>query len=80
MLLALALLWQDPLAVRADTIKPRHDAIHYDIAAAISDTGKRFAAEVTTRWRLTSSGPVVVELDTALSVVAVWVGDSAGRQ
>ncbi|MGH7532813.1 MAG: M1 family metallopeptidase [Gemmatimonadales bacterium] len=80
MLLALALLWQDPLAVRADTIKPRHDALHYDIAAAISDTGKRFAAEVTTRWRLTSADPVVVELDTALSVVTVWVADSGGRQ
>ena len=80
MLIALALLWQDPLAVRADTVKVRHDAVHYDIAAAISDTGRRFAAEVTTRWKLTSAEPIVVALDTALTVVDVRVADSGGRR
>ena len=80
MLLALALLWQDPLAVRADTVRARHDAVHYDIAAAIGDTGRRFAAEVTTSWLLSDSAPIVVALDTPFAVVGVWVGDSGGRQ
>lgn len=79
MILALTLLLQDPLAVRADTIRPRHDALHYDIAAAVSDTGSRLAAEVTTDWSLTSAEPIEVELDTSFTILAVWVGDSGGR-
>ncbi|MFI5235668.1 MAG: hypothetical protein ACHQXA_08160, partial [Gemmatimonadales bacterium] len=77
MLLTLALLLQDPLAVRADTIRPRHHALHYDIAAAVSDTGRRFAAEVTTRWVLRSAGPVVLSLDTVFTLAGVWVSDKA---
>lgn len=76
MILPLLFLLQQPLAVRADTVPVRHDAIHYDIAVALSDTGRRLAAEVTTRWRLTSAEPVVVALDTALTVVGVWASDS----
>ena len=75
MLLPLLLLafQQDPLAVRADTVRPHHDALSYDIRLAVSDTGNHFVAEATTRWRLTSDDPVVVALDTSYRVVRVLV-------
>ncbi|HEU4763979.1 MAG TPA: M1 family aminopeptidase [Gemmatimonadales bacterium] len=79
MLLALALLVQDPLAVRADTIQARHDALHYDIAVAVSDTGRRIAAEVTTRWVLRAPGPVVASLDSSFAVLGTWVSDPSDR-
>ena len=73
MLLALMLALQDPLAVRPDTLHPHHDALHYDITIAVSDTGNHFAGEVTTSWRLTSPDPVVLELDTVFRVVRVLI-------
>lgn len=80
MILPLLLALQNPLAARADTVPIRHDAIHYDIAVALSDTGRKVAAEVTTRWRLTATAPVVVALDTPFTVVGVWVSDSSDRR
>ena len=60
-----------PLAVRADTIHPVHDAIHYDITLVPSDTGTHVLAEVQTTWRLRSTEPVEMELDSAMRVVRV---------
>ena len=64
---------QDPIAARPDTLHLHHDALRYDIQLAVSDTGNHFVAEVTTTWRLTSSEPVVVALDTVYRVVRVLV-------
>jgi aminopeptidase N len=62
-----------PLAIRADTIHPVHDALHYDITVVPSDTGRHVLAEVQTTWRLRSSEPVEMELDSAMRVVRVLV-------
>src|SRR6185295_14366625 len=74
MLILLALLQaQSPLAARADTIHPVHDALHYDITLVPSDTGNHVLVEVQTTWRLRSSAPVEMELDSAMRVVRVLV-------
>jgi aminopeptidase N len=64
---------QSPLAARADTIRPVHDALHYDITLVPSDTGNHVLAEVQTTWRLRSAEPVGMELDSAMRVVRVLV-------
>ena len=73
MLLLLLLQTQSPLAARADTIHPVHDALHYDITLVPSDTGNHVLAEVQTSWRLRSAEPVEMELDSAMRVVRVLV-------
>ena len=66
-MLTLVLLLQTaaaaPLAVRADTIHPVHDALHYDITLVPSDSGRHVLSEVQTSWRLRSAEPVEMELD-----------------
>jgi aminopeptidase N len=62
-----------PLAIRADTIHPVHDALHYDITVVPSDTGRHVLSEVQTTWRLRSAEPVEMELDSAMRVVRVLV-------
>ena len=62
-----------PLAARADTIRPVHDALHYDITLVPSDTGTHVLGEVQTTWRLRSTEPVEMELDSAMRVVRVLV-------
>src|SRR3954464_125347 len=69
--LLLLLQAQSPLAVRADTIHPVHDALHYDITLVPGDTGPHLLSEVETLWRLRSSEPVEMELDSAMRVVRV---------
>src|SRR3954471_8537153 len=64
---------QSPLAARADTVRPVHDALHYDITLVPSDTGTHVLGEVQTTWRLRSTEPVEMELDSAMRVVRVLV-------
>jgi len=72
MLSLLLLLQQTPsLAARADTIHPVHDALHYDVTLVPSDSGTHVLAEVQTTWRLRSSEPVEMEIDSAMRVVRV---------
>ena len=59
---------QDPLAGRWDNVRLHHDALRYDIALSLPDSGGFISAEVTTRWRLTGPGPVVIDLDSILTV------------
>src|SRR3954453_5463261 len=73
MLLLLLLQTASPLAARADTIHPVHDALHYDITLVPSDTGYHVLAEVQTTWRLRSPEPVEMELDSSMRVVRVLV-------
>ena len=73
MLFLLLLQTASPLAARADTIRPVHDALHYDITLVPSDTGHHVLAEVQTTWRLRSAEPVEMELDSAMRVVRVLV-------
>src|SRR3954464_1671460 len=73
MLLLLLLQTTSPLAARADTIHPVHDALHYDITLVPADTGTHVLAEVQTTWRLRSTEPVEMELDSAMRVVRVLI-------
>lgn len=62
------------LAAQADTTSaPGHTPTHYDITLVPSDTGAHVLLEVETSWRLGSSLPVVVNLDSAFRVVRVLV-------
>src|SRR3954469_19646712 len=75
-MLPLLLLLQQtpsPLAARTDSIRPVHDAVHYDITLVPSDTGPHVLAEVQTTWRLRSTEPVQMELDSAMRVVRVLI-------
>jgi aminopeptidase N len=62
-----------PLAVRADTLRPVHDALHYDITLVPSDTGTHVLGEVQITWRLRSTAPVEMQLDSAMRVIRVLV-------
>jgi aminopeptidase N len=71
MLLTALILLQAPLAARADSIPPRHNALHHDVLIVLGDTGSHILGVMTTTWRLTSSDPVEVQLDSAFRVVRV---------
>ena len=74
--LPLLLAIQDPLAVRADTLHPVHDALHYSISLVIPDSGAVIQGETETTWRITSPEPIRLQLDTALKVSrAAWAGE-----
>lgn len=62
-----------PLAVRPDTIRPAHDALHYDITLIPSDTGTHVLGEVQINWRLRSTEIVEMQLDSAMRVIRVLV-------
>ena len=71
--LLILLQTQSPLAVRADTIRPVHDAMHYDVTLIPSDTGGHILGEVQISWRLRSTDLVEMQLDSAMRVIRVLV-------
>ncbi len=66
---------QAPLAARpdADSLRPLHNATHYDVMLVVGDTGSHVVGQVQTSWRLRSSDPVRMDLDTAMRVVRVLI-------
>ncbi len=70
---------QSPLAGRWDRVRLRHDALHYDIAISLPDSGGSFAAAVTAHWRLEGPGPVVLDLDSILTVRSAEVNGKPAR-
>jgi hypothetical protein len=50
-----------------------HHAVHYDITLIPSDTSDHILAEVKTTWRLGSTAPVTMELDSSMRVIRVLV-------
>lgn len=52
----------------ANTPRPSHDALHYDVHLTIPAQGRTISGQVTTRLRLRDGGPVVMELDSVLEV------------
>jgi aminopeptidase N len=50
-----------------------HDALHYDITLIPSDTSSHLLSEVQITWRLASTKPVNMELDSAMRVIRVLV-------
>jgi aminopeptidase N len=73
MLLLLLLLQASPPLASADTLRPPHDALHYDITLIPSDTSTHVLAEVQTTWRLGSTKPVTMQLDSSMRVIRVLV-------
>ena len=61
-----------PLLLLLQTASP-HNALHYDITLIPSDTGTHVLAEVQTTWRLGSTYPVRMQLDSAMRVIRVLV-------
>lgn len=70
-MLLLLLALQQPLSARADTLKAVQDAVDYDFTLVLPDTGSHLLGQVQTRWHLTSTGPIEIQLDTAMRVVRV---------
>jgi aminopeptidase N len=56
------------IAARYDTERPAHDAIHYDVWIRLADSGSRFEAAVTTRWRLLGAMPIRIDLDSVYRI------------
>ena len=71
MILLLAIL--QGVQAPANTPRPSHDALHYDIRLTIPAEGRVISGEVATRLRLRGSGPIVMELDSVLEVREVEV-------
>src|SRR6267142_4721916 len=62
---------QSPLAVRADTLRPRHDALHHEISIVVGDTSNHIVGLVQTTWLLRSADPVEVQLGSSFRVIRV---------
>lgn len=71
MLLHLLLALQAPLAARADTLRPKNDALNHDVSIVLSDTGTHIVGIMATTWRLRSADPIEVQLDSVYRVVRV---------
>jgi aminopeptidase N len=61
------------LAVRADTARPAHDAVHYDVSLVVGDSANHVLGQVDTKWRLRSDQPVQLQLDSTMRVIRVLV-------
>jgi aminopeptidase N len=79
-LLSLLLALQDPLALRADTLRPRHDALHHDVTIVIGDTATHIVGIIATTWMLRTDEPVEVQLDSAFRVVRVLTDGEGERR
>jgi aminopeptidase N len=73
MLFLLLQIAQSPAAASVDTLPRAHDAVHYDITLVPSDTGTHVLVEVQTSWRLGSTAPVTMQLDSSMRVIRVLV-------
>jgi aminopeptidase N len=62
-----------PLLLVLQVSASQHDALRYDITLVPSDTGTHLLGEVETSWRLASSDPVSVQLDSSMRVVRVLI-------
>lgn len=78
MILALAMLVvQDPLAARVDSVRPLHDALHYEVELVLPATGQRLEARVRTRWRIGGPAPLRIDLDSAFTITAAAMNGRA---
>lgn len=74
-MISISLLFLLQVQAPANTPRPAHDAIGYKVAITIPDTGKVIHATTFTLWRLLSSDPIRVELDSALRVGEVTLNN-----
>jgi aminopeptidase N len=62
-----------PLLLALQVAAPQHDALRYDVTLVPADTGSHLLGEAETAWRLASSDPVTVRIDSSMRVVRVLV-------
>jgi aminopeptidase N len=62
-----------PLAIRPDTTRLPHDVVHYDVTLLLGDSGTHVLGQTDVSWRLASSDPVELQLDSTLRVIRVLV-------
>jgi aminopeptidase N len=62
-----------PLLLALQLAPAQHDALRYDITLVPADTGSHLLGETETTWRLVSSDPVLVRLDSSMRVVRVLI-------
>ena len=60
-------------ASRSPLAGQRHDALNYNISLTLPATDSVFTARVETRWRLTGPGPVILDLDSSLTITSASV-------
>ena len=68
-----------PLAARHDAERPAHDAVHYDVWIRLADSGSRFAAAVTTDWKLIGHAPIRINLDSSYRIGALTLNGKPAR-
>jgi aminopeptidase N len=61
------------LQIASPAPPPPHDALHYDITLIPSDTGSHVLGEVQITWRLGSTEPIRMQLDSSMRVIRVLV-------
>ncbi|MEO8200729.1 MAG: M1 family metallopeptidase, partial [Gemmatimonadota bacterium] len=79
-MLILLLALQAGVLAPADTPRPAHDAVHYDLLLTIPAEGKVISGQMTTSWHLRSGDPIRVELDSVLQVRDVEINGRATRR
>ena len=62
-----------PLLLALQAATAQHDALRYDLTLVPADTGSHLLGEAETAWRLVSSDPVVVRLDSSMRVVRLLI-------
>jgi aminopeptidase N len=62
-----------PLLLALQAATAQHDALRYDLTLVPADTGSHLLGEAETTWRLVSSDPVAVRLDSSMRVVRVLI-------
>jgi aminopeptidase N len=62
-----------PLLLALQAATGQHDALRYDMTFVPADTGSHLLGEAQTTWRLASSDPVTVRLDSSMRVVRVLI-------
>jgi aminopeptidase N len=79
-MLSLLLLLQGQVQAPANTPRPSHDALHYDVLLTVPAEGKAISGQVMTRLRLVGTGPIIMELDSVFEVRDIEVnGRAVGR-
>jgi aminopeptidase N len=62
-----------PILLALQAATAQHDALRYDVTFVPADTGSHLLGEAETTWRLASSDPVTVRLDSSMRVVRVLI-------
>ena len=62
-----------PFLLALQLAAPGHDALRYDVTLVPADTGSHLLGETEIAWRLASSDPVAVRIDSSMRVVRVLI-------